>query len=59
VLVSYPFITNIERLTLGARLAFSAGALVYVGASNLPLAVERENKSTRSHLQVQAFSLNS
>ena len=43
-LVSYPFIERIERSTLGTLLAFSAGALVYVGASHLLPAVERENK---------------
>lgn len=43
-LVSYPFIEKIERPTLGTLLAFSAGALVYVGASHLLPAVERENK---------------
>jgi zinc and cadmium transporter len=43
-LVSFPLITKIERPTLGAMLAFSAGALVYVGASHLLPAVERENK---------------
>ncbi len=42
-LVSYPFIVSIARPTLGAMLAFSAGALVYVGASHLLPAVEREN----------------
>jgi zinc transporter ZupT len=43
-LVSYPIIEKIERPILGALLAFSAGALVYVGASHLLPAVERENK---------------
>jgi len=43
-LFSYPFIEKIERSTLGILLAFSAGALVYVGASHLLPAVERENK---------------
>ena len=43
-LVSYPFIEKIEEPTLGILLAFSAGALVYVGASHLLPAVERENK---------------
>jgi zinc and cadmium transporter len=43
-LVSFPFIEKIERSTLGTLLAFSAGALVYVGASHLLPAVERENK---------------
>jgi zinc and cadmium transporter len=44
-LVSYPFINNIRRSTLGILLAISAGALVYVGASHLLPAVEKENKS--------------
>lgn len=43
-LVSFPFINDIERSTLGILLAISAGALVYVGASHLLPAVERENK---------------
>jgi zinc transporter ZupT len=43
-LVSYPFINSIERSTLGMLLAFSAGALVYVGASHLLPEVEKENK---------------
>ncbi len=43
-LVSYPFISNIERFTLGALLAISAGALVYVAASHLLPAVEKENR---------------
>lgn len=43
-LVSFPLIEKIERGTLGMLLAFSAGALVYVGASHLLPAVERENK---------------
>jgi zinc transporter ZupT len=43
-LVSYPFVAQIERSTLGILLAVSAGALVYVGASHLLPAVERENK---------------
>ncbi len=42
--VSYPFMNNLQRSTLGLLLAFSAGALVYVGASHLLPAVERENK---------------
>jgi ZIP family zinc transporter/zinc and cadmium transporter len=40
----YPFISNIGQSTLGALLALSAGALVYVGASHLLPAVEKENK---------------
>nr|MBN1228469.1 ZIP family metal transporter [Anaerolineae bacterium] len=43
-LVSYPLIYRIDQSTLGILLAVSAGALVYVGASHLLPAVERENK---------------
>jgi zinc and cadmium transporter len=43
-LVSYPFVSDIERSTLGILLAISAGALVYVGASHLLPTVERENR---------------
>lgn len=43
-LVSYPFINRIKQTTLGLWLAISAGALVYVGASHLLPAVEREDK---------------
>ncbi len=43
-LASFPLIERIERPTLGALLALSAGALVYVGASHLLPAVERENR---------------
>jgi zinc transporter ZupT len=43
-LVSYPFISQIDRPILGALLALSGGALVYVGATHLLPAVERENK---------------
>jgi ZIP family zinc transporter/zinc and cadmium transporter len=43
-LVSFPFINQIKRSTLGILLATSAGALVYVGASHLLPAVEKENK---------------
>ena len=43
-LVSFPFISKIERPTLGILLAVSAGALVYVGASHLLPEVEKENK---------------
>jgi zinc transporter ZupT len=41
-LISYPFISEIKQSTLGALLAVSSGALVYVGASHLLPAVERE-----------------
>jgi zinc transporter ZupT len=43
-LVSFPFIRQIQHSTLGALLALSAGALIYVGASHLLPAVEKENK---------------
>ena len=43
-LVSYPFINSISQSTLGMLLAISAGALVYVGASHLLPAVEREKR---------------
>jgi zinc and cadmium transporter len=43
-LVSFPFIHQIDRSVLGALLALSAGALVYVGATHLLPVVEKENK---------------
>lgn len=43
-LVSFPFITRIEKSALGILLAVSAGALVYVGASHLLPEVEKETK---------------
>lgn len=43
-LISYPFVDRIERSTLGILLAFTGGALIYVGASHLLPAVEKENK---------------
>ncbi|MGC9468318.1 MAG: ZIP family metal transporter [Anaerolineae bacterium] len=43
-LVSFPLIEDIDRSLLGGLLAGSAGALVYVGATHLLPAVERENK---------------
>lgn len=43
-LVSFPFIQRIQRSSLGALLALSAGALVYVGASHLLPAVEKEER---------------
>lgn len=42
--ISYPLIQRIQHSTLGKLLAFSAGALIYVGASHLLPAVEKENK---------------
>ncbi|MBN1834468.1 MAG: ZIP family metal transporter [Spirochaetales bacterium] len=44
IVVSYPFVRQIEPGTLGLLLALSAGALIYVGASHLLPAVEQENK---------------
>ena len=43
-LVSYPFISGIERRFLGALLALSAGALIYVGATHLLPQAEKERK---------------
>ena len=43
-LVSYPLINRITKPSLGILLAFSTGALVYVGASHLLPEVEKENK---------------
>jgi zinc transporter ZupT len=42
MLVSYPVITHLDNETLGALLAVSAGALIYVGASHLLPFAERE-----------------
>ena len=44
MLVSWPLIRAIEPQTLGALLALSAGALVYVGATHLLPRAEREHK---------------
>jgi len=44
MLVSYPYISAINRPLLGALLAFSAGALVYVGATHLLPQSETERK---------------
>ena len=43
-LVSFPFISKVDRPSLGMLLSISAGALVYVGATHLLPAVEKENK---------------
>lgn len=43
-LVSFPFISKIDRATLGLLLSISAGTLVYVGATHLLPAVEKEQK---------------
>jgi zinc transporter ZupT len=42
MLLSYPLISVIDRETLGALLALSAGALVYVGATHLLPRAEQE-----------------
>jgi ZIP family zinc transporter/zinc and cadmium transporter len=44
MLVSYPYISQINKPFLGALLAFSAGALVYVGATHLLPQAETEHK---------------
>jgi len=44
MLVSYPYIRKIDPPVLGALLAFSAGALVYVGATHLLPQAESENR---------------
>lgn len=44
MLVSYPYISTMDQSLLGALLAFSAGALVYVGATHLLPQAETERK---------------
>ncbi len=44
MLISYPLISRVHESTLGALLALSAGALVYVGATHLLPRAERENR---------------
>ena len=44
MLASYPYISKIDEPLLGALLAFSAGALVYVRATHLLSQAEREHK---------------
>ena len=44
MLVSYPFISQIDRPFLGALLSLSAGALVYVGATHLLPQAEHERR---------------
>ena len=41
-LASYPFVQHVDTLVLGNLLSLSAGALVYVGATHLLPAAERE-----------------
>jgi zinc and cadmium transporter len=45
MLVSYPFISQIDKPLLGALLSLSAGALVYVGATHLLPQAEKENRN--------------
>lgn len=44
MLVSYPFVSRIDKPLLGALLSFSAGALIYVGATHLLPQAEMEHK---------------
>jgi len=44
MLVSFPFVSQITQSILGALLAFSAGALVFVGATHLLPQAEQEPK---------------
>ena len=44
MLVSYPYISQIDEPLLGALLSLSAGALVYVGATHLLPQAEKEQK---------------
>jgi len=44
MLISYPLVSTIEEPTLGALLALSAGALVYVGATHLLPRAEQEKR---------------
>jgi zinc transporter ZupT len=41
-LISYPFVHQVDRSVLGSLLSLSAGALIYVGATHLLPAAERE-----------------
>ena len=43
-LVSWPFISEIDRSLLGTLLAISAGALIYVGATHLLPQAEQEQR---------------
>jgi zinc transporter ZupT len=43
-LISFPFINRIDKGDLGLMLAFSAGALLYVGATHLLPAVDSEDR---------------
>ena len=43
-LVSYPFISQVDRSLLGTLLSLSAGALIYVGATHLLPQAEKERR---------------
>jgi ZIP family zinc transporter/zinc and cadmium transporter len=44
MLVSYPYISQIDKPFLGTLLSLSAGALVYVGATHLLPQAEKEHR---------------
>lgn len=44
MLISYPYISQIDKPLLGALLSLSAGALVYVGATHLLPQTEKEHR---------------
>ena len=44
ILISWPYISKLTPPVLGILLSFSAGALVYVGATHLLPEVEKEDK---------------
>jgi ZIP family zinc transporter/zinc and cadmium transporter len=44
MLISWPYISQIDKPLLGALLSLSAGALVYVGATHLLPQAEREHR---------------
>lgn len=52
MLVSYPYISRIDQPLLGALLAFTAGALVYVGATHL---LPQADKEPRAYSLVAFF----
>lgn len=43
-LISFPFLDNIQKTSLGALLSLSAGALIYVGATHLLPEVEQRKR---------------
>ncbi|MBN1502160.1 ZIP family metal transporter [Candidatus Woesearchaeota archaeon] len=44
VLISFPFVSSLNKTTLGILLSLSAGALVYVGTTHLLPEAEKESK---------------